>query len=76
MTDLEAVVETAGLERFALFGISQGCSTSIAYSVRHPERVTKRYPDFRTSRTRACARGPTKEAIVDLRSAVPLTLPA
>jgi pimeloyl-ACP methyl ester carboxylesterase len=41
VTDLEAVVETAGLERFALLGISQGCSTSIAYSVRHPERVTK-----------------------------------
>jgi pimeloyl-ACP methyl ester carboxylesterase len=40
VTDLEAVVETTGLERFALLGISQGCATSIAYSVRHPERVT------------------------------------
>jgi pimeloyl-ACP methyl ester carboxylesterase len=27
-------------ERFALFGISQGCAVSIAYAVRHPERVT------------------------------------
>ena len=38
--DLEAVVEAAGLERFALFGISQGCAISIAYAVRHPQRVT------------------------------------
>jgi class 3 adenylate cyclase/pimeloyl-ACP methyl ester carboxylesterase len=38
--DLETVVDAAGLERFALFAISQGCSVSIAYAVRHPERVT------------------------------------
>ena len=38
--DLETVVETVGLERFALLGISQGCAVSIAYAVRHPERVT------------------------------------
>ena len=40
VSDLEAVVDAAGLERFALFGISQGCAISIAYAVRHPERVT------------------------------------
>jgi pimeloyl-ACP methyl ester carboxylesterase len=38
--DLEDVVEAAGLERFALLGISQGSAVSIAYAVRHPERVT------------------------------------
>jgi class 3 adenylate cyclase/pimeloyl-ACP methyl ester carboxylesterase len=38
--DLETVVDAAGLERFALFGISQGCAVSIGYAVRHPERVT------------------------------------
>ena len=38
--DLEAVVEAAGLTRFALLGISQGCAVSIAYAVRHPERVS------------------------------------
>ncbi len=37
--DLESVVEAAGLKRFALLGISQGCAVSIAYAVRHPERV-------------------------------------
>jgi pimeloyl-ACP methyl ester carboxylesterase len=39
--DLEAVVDAAGLKRFALFGASQGCAVSIAYAVRHPERVSK-----------------------------------
>jgi pimeloyl-ACP methyl ester carboxylesterase/DNA-binding CsgD family transcriptional regulator len=40
IADLEAVVDAAGLDRFALFGCSQGCALSIAYAVRHPERVT------------------------------------
>ena len=39
--DLEAVVEAAGLERFALFGLSQGCAKSVVYAARHPERVSK-----------------------------------
>jgi pimeloyl-ACP methyl ester carboxylesterase len=39
--DLEAVVDAAGLERFDLLGISQGCAVSIAYAVRHPERVNR-----------------------------------
>ena len=39
--DLEAVVDAAGLERFALLGMSQGCPVCIAYAVRHPERVSQ-----------------------------------
>jgi class 3 adenylate cyclase/pimeloyl-ACP methyl ester carboxylesterase len=38
--DLEAVVDAAGVERFALLGISQGCAVSVAYATRHPERVS------------------------------------
>jgi class 3 adenylate cyclase/pimeloyl-ACP methyl ester carboxylesterase len=38
--DLEAVVDAAGIDRFALLGISQGCAVSIAYAVRHPERIS------------------------------------
>ncbi|HYY62715.1 MAG TPA: adenylate/guanylate cyclase domain-containing protein [Burkholderiales bacterium] len=38
--DLEAVVDAAGLERFALFGHSQGAPYSIEYALRHAERVT------------------------------------
>jgi len=39
--DLEAVVDTLGLEQFPLLGLSQGCAKSIAFAARHPERVTK-----------------------------------
>jgi pimeloyl-ACP methyl ester carboxylesterase/DNA-binding winged helix-turn-helix (wHTH) protein len=39
--DLEAVVDAAGLDRFVLFGASQGCAFSIAYAVKHPKRVSK-----------------------------------
>ncbi len=39
--DLELVVDTAGLERFPLLGLSQGGAVAIAYAVRHPERVTR-----------------------------------
>lgn len=38
--DLEAVVSSLGLTRFPLLGISQGASVSIAYTVRHPEKVS------------------------------------
>lgn len=38
--DLEAVVDAAGLDRFPLIGISQGCAVAIEYAARHPERVT------------------------------------
>jgi pimeloyl-ACP methyl ester carboxylesterase len=39
--DLETVVEAVGAPRFSLLGISQGCAVSIAYAVRHPERVER-----------------------------------
>ena len=38
--DLETVVNAAGLERFALLGISQGGAAAVAYAARHPERVS------------------------------------
>ena len=39
--DLERIVGDAAIDRpFALLGISQGAATSIAYAVRHPERVS------------------------------------
>lgn len=40
VNDLESVVDAAGIPRFALLGVSQGCAISIAYAVRHPERVS------------------------------------
>jgi pimeloyl-ACP methyl ester carboxylesterase/DNA-binding CsgD family transcriptional regulator len=38
--DLEAVVDAAGFERFALLGLSQGAAIGVVYAVRHPERVS------------------------------------
>ncbi len=40
VTDLEAVVDAAGVQRFALLGCSQGAAVSVAYAARHPERVS------------------------------------
>jgi len=37
--DLEAVIDSAGLKKFALYSI--GAPISIAYAVRHPERVSR-----------------------------------
>jgi len=39
--DLEAVVAAAGLERFSMFGLSQGCAVAIVYAALHPERIDK-----------------------------------
>ena len=38
--DLEAVVDAAGLGRFALYGTSQGAPIAAAYACRHPDRVS------------------------------------
>jgi pimeloyl-ACP methyl ester carboxylesterase/DNA-binding SARP family transcriptional activator len=40
LSDLECVVEATGLDRFTLLGLSQSCAVSIAYAIRHPERVS------------------------------------
>src|SRR5262245_16148902 len=41
VSDLEAVVDGLGLERFALFGVSQGAAVSATYAARHPHRVSR-----------------------------------
>jgi pimeloyl-ACP methyl ester carboxylesterase/DNA-binding CsgD family transcriptional regulator len=41
VADLEAVVDAASIEQFDLIGISQGGALSVAYAVRHPERVRR-----------------------------------
>jgi len=41
VSDLEAVVDAVGVDRFALFGVSQGAPIAIAYAVRHPRRVSR-----------------------------------
>lgn len=41
VADLETVVAAAGLDRFALLGVSQGAAVALVYAARHPERVTR-----------------------------------
>ena len=41
VSDLETVVDQAGLDRFPLLGISQGAAVAVTYAVRHPERVSR-----------------------------------
>jgi pimeloyl-ACP methyl ester carboxylesterase/DNA-binding CsgD family transcriptional regulator len=40
VADLEAIVDAAKLDRFALIGTSQGGAVSMAYAARHPDRVS------------------------------------
>jgi len=40
VNDLEAVIDAAGFERFALFGHSQGGAIAVEYAARYPKRVT------------------------------------
>ena len=40
VSDLEMVVDAAGLDRFALFGVSQGGRVAVTYAARHPKRVS------------------------------------
>jgi pimeloyl-ACP methyl ester carboxylesterase/DNA-binding CsgD family transcriptional regulator len=41
VADLETVVDDAGLERFALLGMTKTGHVAIAYAARHPERVSR-----------------------------------
>jgi len=41
VSDIEAVVDAAGLDRFAILGVSAGGQAAIAYTARHPERVAR-----------------------------------
>jgi pimeloyl-ACP methyl ester carboxylesterase len=40
LEDLEAVIEAAGIERFALMGLSEGGSTALRYAAKYPDRVS------------------------------------
>jgi pimeloyl-ACP methyl ester carboxylesterase/DNA-binding winged helix-turn-helix (wHTH) protein len=39
--DLATVVDAAGLERFALLGVSRGGPVAMAYAAKHPDRVSR-----------------------------------
>ncbi|CAN5343998.1 hypothetical protein BH11ACT1_BH11ACT1_25050 [soil metagenome] len=70
--DLEAVVDAAGVDRFALLGMSQGGPTAIAYAARNPERVSRLvlYGTYGRGRLR---RDPTPQAREEAAALVALT---
>ena len=39
--DLKTVADAAGLDRFPLFAISQGCAVAATFAARYPERVSR-----------------------------------
>jgi pimeloyl-ACP methyl ester carboxylesterase/DNA-binding CsgD family transcriptional regulator len=41
VSDLEAVLDAAGLDRFAMLGMSGGSAVAMAYAAAHPERVSR-----------------------------------
>ena len=41
VSDLETVVDAVGLEKFDLYGQSQGGPVAVAYTAKHPERVSR-----------------------------------
>ena len=71
LADLEAVVEAAGLERFALLGLSQGAAVAVAYAARHPARVSHLvlfggYAEGRLKRARSAADALEAETMVNV----------
>ena len=56
--DLEAVVDAAGVDKFALFGMGNGGTIATVYAVRHPSRVT--YLVLLGSSSRGRLRDPTQ----------------
>jgi pimeloyl-ACP methyl ester carboxylesterase len=62
--DLETVVDAAGLDRFALLGISQGAAVAVVYAARHPERVSRL---VLYGGTRAAGRGAGRSSAAALR---------
>ena len=64
--DLELVVDSLGLRRFPLIGLSHGGAVAVGYASRHPERVSH------LVLVGACARGATALAAASLERWPPL----
>lgn len=74
VSDLETVVEAAGVDRFTLLGLSQGGPIAIAYAARHPERVSSlvlygTYARGRLSRTSGPQATAEAQALIELTRA-------
>ena len=40
VSDMKSVADAAGLDRFPILALSQGCAVAIAFALQHPERVS------------------------------------
>lgn len=68
VSDLEAVVDTAGLDRFDLLGMSGGGPVAVEYAARHPERVAHLllYGSYARGRARRAVRAAAGQEEADL----------
>jgi pimeloyl-ACP methyl ester carboxylesterase/DNA-binding CsgD family transcriptional regulator len=71
VADLGAVVDAAGLDRFPLFGASQGGAVAIAYAARHPERVSRLVIHGGYARG-VLTRAPTPEQLAEAKALIEL----
>jgi pimeloyl-ACP methyl ester carboxylesterase/DNA-binding winged helix-turn-helix (wHTH) protein len=74
VSDLETVADTIGWQRFPLMGMSQGCAISIAYAVKHPERVSHLilYGSFARGRTVRATNDEQREKIKAMETLIRL----
>ncbi len=71
--DLETVIDSLGLDRVALLGISQGGPAAIAYAFRHPERVSHLILYGTFTQGRLARPNPSREVIEEVESLTTLT---
>ncbi len=69
--DLEAVVDSAELDRFPLLGVSQGAAVAVAFAVRHPKRVSRMvlYGSYARGRRKRAGEAGAGEAALDVELA-------
>ena len=68
VSDLEAVVDAVGVERFALLGISQGAGIAIEYAARHSDKISHLilYGGFARGRLKRGQSLEVQEAVITL----------
>lgn len=72
--DLERVVDTLGLERFALLGHSMGGTTAYVYAARHPQRLAALL--IEDIAPGSSAEGPGAQRIVMEMATLPVSFPS
>jgi hypothetical protein len=66
LRDLDAVVDHAGIETFALLGYYSSALTAIAYAARHPDRVTRLVLFGGSTRAQDMISAPENQSLITL----------